>query len=124
MDLNGMIQTLKRHPQFHAMGMIASHLGIVRGHSLKGGQVKAIEVVFDPSVIDRIVKETKSMNGIVDVLVEVNPGRLSVGDEVMAVAVGGDTREHVFPALELTVNRIKAEASRKQEIFQGDEGGH
>jgi len=118
MDLNAMIQTLKRHPRFDEMGMIASHLGIVRGHSLKGGQVSAIEVVFDPDVIEHIINETKAMDGIVDVLVEVNPGRLSVGDEVMAVAVGGDTREHVFPALEQTVNRIKAEASRKQEIFK------
>lgn len=117
MDLSRMIQTLKGHPRYRAMGMIASHLGVVRENSLSGGQVKAIEVQFDQKAIDTIIGDIKAMDGIVDVLVEVNPGRLEVGDEVMAVAVGGDTREHVFPALEKAVNRLKAEASRKREIF-------
>ena len=45
-----------------------------------------------------------------------NPGKLKVGDEVMAVAVGGDTREHVFPALVKAVDRIKVEATKKREI--------
>jgi len=31
--------------------------------------------------------------------------------------VGGDTREHVFPALIETVNRIKVQGGRKKEIF-------
>ena len=55
------------------------------------------------------------MPGIIDVLVEVSGGTLKVGEEIMAVAVGGDTREHVFPALIQAVDRIKSEGSRKSE---------
>lgn len=118
MDIKKMIDTLKARPDYHRMGMIASHLGVVRENSLRGGSVAAIEVSFDPGVVDRIVKETKQMPGVVDVLVEISEGRLKVGEEVMAVAVGGDTREHVFPALMSAVNRLKSEATKKKEIFE------
>jgi molybdopterin synthase catalytic subunit len=36
----------------------------------------------------------------------------------MAVAVAGDIRENVFPALARTVDEIKAKASRKKEFFR------
>lgn len=112
-----MIESIKRHPDFAKMGMIASHLGVVRGTSLNGQKVKGIEVKFDLNKISDIVDEIKLMEGIVDVLVETFGGLLSVGDEVMAVVVGGDTREHVFPALMDAVNRIKTEGTKKKEIF-------
>ena len=35
----------------------------------------------------------------------------------ISVVVGGDTRDHVFPALVETVNRIKTEAAKKKELF-------
>ncbi|HUU80170.1 MAG TPA: molybdenum cofactor biosynthesis protein MoaE [Acidobacteriota bacterium] len=54
---------------------------------------------------------------MIEVLVEAYGGLLKVGEDVMAVAVGGDTREHVFPALITAVNRIKEEATRKKEFF-------
>ena len=117
MDMNKMIDSIKRHPDFSKMGMIASHLGVVRGTSLNGQKVKGIEVKFDQDKISDIVNEIKGMKGIVDVLVETFGGSLSVGDEVMAVVVGGDTREHVFPALMDAVNRIKTVGTKKKEVF-------
>jgi molybdopterin synthase catalytic subunit len=57
------------------------------------------------------------LSGIFEVLVETCDGRLNVGDDIMAVVVGGDTRENVFPALMDTVNRIKAEGAQKKENF-------
>jgi len=116
-DLNKIIQTLKEHPGYHKMGMIASHLGVVRENSLSGKTVSEIEVKFERSVIDKIISDIKEMNGIIHIVVEVSEGRLRVGDEIMAVVVGGDTRDHVFPALIETVNRIKTEGGKKKEIF-------
>ena len=116
-DLSRMIQTLKEHPDYPKMGMIASHLGVVRGTSLNGQKVTGIEVRFDDKVIDKIVRETSEIAGIVKVLVETSVGRLKVGDEIMAVVVGGDTREHVFPALMTAVDRIKKEGGTKKELF-------
>ena len=43
MDINKIIETLKEHPDYAKMGMIASHLGVVRGVSLKGKKVSGIE---------------------------------------------------------------------------------
>ncbi len=118
MDLNRMFKTLRNHPDSAGMGMIATHVGIVRGHSLDGKKVKGIEVEFDHNVLEEIINDIKSMDGIVDVTVETHPGRLEVGDEIMAVAVGGDTREHVFPALIRAVDRIKRECTTKREFYR------
>ena len=117
MNLNKIIQNLKEHPDYPKMGMIASHLGVVRGTSLKGGSVTGIEVIFNEDMIPNIVRDTERMPGIVKVIVELNDGNLNVGDEIMAVVVGGDTREHVFPALMKAVDRIKSECSSKKEFF-------
>ena len=40
-----------------------------------------------------------------------------MGDPILAVAVAGDLRENVFPALMETVNRLKKEASKKKDWF-------
>ncbi len=112
-----MIQTIKKHPDYPKMGMIASHLGVVRETSLDGRKVTGIEIGTDRNVIDNIVREIKEMTGIIEVLFEVSEGTLTVGDDIMAVAIGGDTREHVFPALASVVDRIKKEGTTKKEIF-------
>ena len=120
MNINNMINTLKAHSEYSKMGMIASHLGVVRETSLDGRKVVGIEVQVDRNAIASIIAEIKKMSGIVEVLVETSEGTLKVGDEIMAVSVGGDTREHVFPALMAVVDRIKTEATRKKEIFNPD----
>ena len=117
MNLNKIIQTLKENPDYPKMGMIASHLGVVRETSLTGKLVTGIDVVFENKMISKIINDIEKMPGIVKVIVEVNEGHLNVGDEIMAVVVGGDTREHVFPALMSAVDRIKSECSRKKESF-------
>ena len=118
-DIGQMINSLKDHPEADKMGMIASHLGIVRGSSLYSkSKVKGINITFDKDVLNDIVSYFKKKDGIVEVLVEISEGLLNMGDSVMAVVVGGDTREHVFPALTNMVDRIKSEASKKYEIFE------
>ena len=117
MDLNKMIERLKAHPECEKIGMIASHLGIVRGVSRDGRDVSGIGVVYDYKVIDNIIRDIKAFPGIVEVLVDTNEGHLEVGDQILAVAVAGDLRENVFPALIETVNRLKKEASKKKELF-------
>lgn len=119
MDMNKVIDSLKRHPDFPKMGMIASHLGVVRGTSLNGRKVTAVEVSFDQGQLSKIIEDIKKMPGIVEVVVQTFEGRLKVGDEIMAVFVGGDTREHVFPALVDAVDRIKSTGTRKKELFAG-----
>ena len=115
--IESLIQALKKHPDYPKMGMIATHLGVVRQRSLNGRNVKGVDVSFDREVIQSIVRDIKKMPGIVEVIVEVREGKLKVGDEIMVVAVGGDTRQHVFPALINAVDRIKKKGSHKTELF-------
>jgi molybdopterin synthase catalytic subunit len=118
MDISGILNRIRTHPDYYRMGMIASHLGIVRGMSRDNRKIRGIEVVHDKKIIDNIIDDIKQLSGIIEVLVEINDGYLDVGDEIVFVAVGGDIRDNVFPALMKTVDRIKKEASRLTEIFE------
>ncbi|HEX9910152.1 MAG TPA: molybdenum cofactor biosynthesis protein MoaE [Desulfatiglandales bacterium] len=115
MDLNKMIERVRKNTDPSKVGMITSHLGVVRRTSRSGGEVLSIDVAYDQEAIQTIIRDIKKMPGIAEVLVETREGRLNVGEEIMAVVVAGDIRENVFPALVSTVNRIKKESSKKKE---------
>jgi molybdopterin synthase catalytic subunit len=115
MDIQEMVNTLKGHPDSNKIGMIATHLGVVRGTSRGGEGVASIEVDYDYDIIANIISDIKDMPGIIEVIINTNEGKLQVGDEILAVAVAGDIREHVFSALIKAVDRIKTEAARKKE---------
>ncbi|MBN2061518.1 MAG: molybdenum cofactor biosynthesis protein MoaE [Deltaproteobacteria bacterium] len=117
MDINRIIAKIRNHPESERIGMIATHLGIVRGNSRNGREVSGIEVVCNHEILNDIINETKSLPGIVDVIAEFNEGALKIGDIIMFVAIGGDVRDNVFPALSKTVERIKKDGSRKKEFF-------
>ena len=118
MDIHGIMQKIRTHPDSHRMGMIASHMGIVRGDSRDGRKVTGIEVAYDLDVVDNIIKDIKELPGIYEVIVDLKEGLLEVGEEILFVGVGGDIRENVFPALIKAVDRIKKEASRKIETYE------
>ncbi|MBW2610354.1 MAG: molybdenum cofactor biosynthesis protein MoaE [Deltaproteobacteria bacterium] len=118
MDINGILKKIQEHPDSDKMGMIASHLGVVRGSSRDGRIVTRIEVSYDHEIINNIIRDIKSIAGIVELVVDINEGQLEIGDTLMFVAVGGDIREHVFPALIEAVDRIKRDACKKKEFFE------
>lgn len=118
MEKDKMLEEIRKSPDFKRIGMIVSHLGIVRGHSRDGRKVKAVEVSYDMDALNNIIKNIKDMPGIVEALVEVKSGLLNVGDEVMHLVVGGDIRDNVFPALIKGVDMIKKDAVKKKEIFE------
>lgn len=122
MGMDKLIDRLRQHPESRRIGMIASHLGVVRGSSLKGFRVSGIDVSYDSDRVNQIISDIKAVKGIVDVLVETHEGRLGVGEEILAVAVAGETREDVFPSLIRAVDRIKAEAVHKKELPAQPEG--
>lgn len=117
MDIQEMIRKAREHPEAEKIGMIASHLGIVRGTSRDGRPVTRIQVLYNRNKLHAIIQDIKDMPGIIQVLVDTCEGSLEIGDEILAVVIAGDIRENVFNALITAVNRIKAEASKKKEIF-------
>ena len=115
MNMNALIDTIKSHPDYRKVGMILCHNGVVRGTSRDGASVSTVTVKADRVAIDRVVAEQKKRPGIIEILVEVNEGELKVGDDLLAIVVAGDIREHVIPVLTDTLNLIKAQGTKKIE---------
>ena len=117
MGLHTLIEKIKSHPDASKVGMILSHMGIVRGTSRDGRPVSGFDLAADWQKLDSIVSAQRKRPGIVEILVDIHEGPLLVGDEVMCLVVAGDIRDHVIPVLEDTLNAIKKEVTRKEEHF-------
>ncbi|MGI6019896.1 MAG: MogA/MoaB family molybdenum cofactor biosynthesis protein [Lachnospiraceae bacterium] len=106
------------------IGMYLTHVGIVRtsarAQARDGKQmpkVTGMELSYDKALLDELVKEALSWQGIYHVDAKIFSGRLKAGDKIMEVTVGGDIRPNVLPALEKLVGRIKNECVTEKELF-------
>jgi len=122
MDISKKIAEMKQSPGFQdSVGMILIHNGVVRNWSRKDhSQVQALEVIPDLHKIEAIRQELLARAGIFDIVVEVRSGRFQPGEDLLFLIVAGDIREHIVPVLSELLNRVKAEAIAKREIFHED----
>ena len=119
MNLQALVDQIKKHPDFHRAGMILCHNGVVRATSRDGRPVTGLRVAVDRQRLDRIIAEQKQRTGIVEILVEIAQDQdLTVGDDVMMLVVAGDIRDHVIAVLHDTLNAIKTTVTHKTEYFQ------
>ena len=118
MNINALLESIKENPDYEKIGMILCHNGVVRGTSRDGRAVKGLRVAVDHQKLARIVEDQKKIAGIVDIKVEIAADRdLTVGDDVMLLAVAGDIRENVIKVLTDTLNLIKSTVTNKTEYF-------
>jgi molybdopterin synthase catalytic subunit len=118
MDVNLMLDSIKKNPDFEKVGMILCHNGLVRGTSRDGRAVRGLKVAVDHQKLAHIISEQKKIPGIVDIKVEIAADRdLAVGDDVMLLLVAGDIRENVIAVLADTLNLIKKTVTKKTEFF-------
>ena len=117
MTLQQMLDAIKARPEFQRVGMIACHNGVVRATSRNGRDVNGLSVEVDQDALQDIVREMRQRPGILEVAVHLFDGYRGAGDDLMLVAVAGDIREHVFPVLEETVERLKKEVTHKKEYY-------
>ena len=115
MDLNSVMDKIMTHPRIREAGMVLIHTGLVRSFNLKGEQVSALDLEPDLARAEALRQEFLTREGIVEILVWFNQGRLGVGEPIMIAAVAGETRPLVFPVLEELVDRLKVEAVSKTE---------
>jgi len=115
MDISKMIAMVKSHSDYHDVGMILCHNGVVRATSREGKPVTELYVHVDRNRLAEIITEMKSRTGIVEIIAEVREGTLEIGEDIMVVVVAGDFRENVFSTLMDTVNAIKKDVTRKTE---------
>lgn len=118
MDVNALIEQMKRHPDYDKVGMVLCHQGVVRATSRDGRPVRGLKVAVDERRLEETIREKKELPGVVEILVQINADTdLKVGDDVMGLVVAGDVRENVIAALSETLNAIKTEVTRKTEYF-------
>ncbi|MBL7178772.1 MAG: molybdenum cofactor biosynthesis protein MoaE [Desulfobacterales bacterium] len=119
MSLTRMLDTIKKHPDYHNAGMILCHNGVVRSTSRNGQKVSGLMITVNHQKLQQVIAISKQIPGIIEVLVEINENRkLSVGADVMFLVVAGDVRENVIRALTDTLNAIKTTVTQKIEFFE------
>ncbi len=118
MNLSLLMENIKKHPEYHKMGMILCHNGIVRGTSRDGRKVSGLDISVDKEKLEHIIEKHKKKPGIVEIVVEIiDGGYLTVGDDIMLLLVAGDIRENVIPVLHDTLNDIKTIVTAKTEHY-------
>lgn len=106
-------------------GMYLFHNGVVRQSArarVRQGEKHAPDVVgmefsYDREKTAAAVSETLAMEGVYYARVWLNEGSLKVGDDIMLVLVGGDTRPHVIDGLQALVEKIKSGCVTEKELF-------
>lgn len=119
MDINKALADLKKEPGFSDnVGMVLVHNGIVRGWSRKDrAEVTGIEITPDFEKMEEIRQDIEAREGIFRAVAHANSGPMKPGDDVLFLIVAGDIRENVKAALSDFLDRVKAEAVTKKEIF-------
>jgi len=112
-NLQELIEEVKKGPQAHRIGCILTFTGVVRGVAKDGSKVLKLEYeAYSEAAeakLEEIVEDLKRMSGIVDVRIHHFVGSLEVGEETVYVVVAAEHREEGFKALREAVERLKAE---------------
>lgn len=123
-SLDAWLREAKAEPTANLCGMYLFHNGVVRETAkaqVRQGQetqaVTGMDFSYDEKKTEEAIAAAKALPGIFHVRVWLNRGRLSVGDDLMLVLVGGDTRPHVIEALQTLVQTLKTHCVLEQERF-------
>ena len=115
-SLDAWLAEAKRSADASQVGMYLCHNGVVRSFSRDGRPVSGMELSVDRERLEEILATARLMEGVSIVRAWVNEGRLSVGDDIMYVMVGGDIRDNVVEALVALVRMIKSEVVTETEL--------
>lgn len=107
-------------------GMYLVHNGVVREtakakarHNESGTlPVRGMLFSYDAQKAEEAIRAARQMEGIHYVRAWLNEGRLSLGDDIMYVLIGGDIRPHVVDALQYLVGRLKNECVEEKELYE------
>ena len=109
------IDEIKAKSPMDQLGMILIHNGIVRATSKEGKPVQGMDLSYDEQLLDTIVARYQKSEGIVDIRVWINQGRLSIGDDIMFVLVAGRFRTDILPVFQELIREIKNNVVNEKE---------
>lgn len=110
------IEEIKAKSPKDQLGMILVHNGIVRATSKDGKPVQGMYLSYDEKLLSNLVKRFKETDGIVDIKVWLNQGKLSIGDDIMYVLVAGRFRTDVLPVFQELIREIKSNVVNEKEM--------
>lgn len=124
-SLDAWIREAKREISAHGVGMYLVHNGVVRESARsvvrEGAEnvapVTGMYFTYDEEKVRAAIRKTQGSEGIFHVRVWLADGELKVGDDIMCVLIGGDTRPHTIAALESLVGEIKKNCVTEEERF-------
>ncbi len=124
-SLDEWIREAKAAPEAQENGMYLFHNGVVRAAPkavVRFGEERKTDVEgmlfsYDREKLAAAIARAKALPGIFHVRVWLNEGKLSVGDDIMLVLIGGDIRPHVIDALQTLVGEIKNECVLEKELY-------
>lgn len=119
------LKEAKEDPAAVECGMYLIHNGTVRqtarARVRQGAEnseaVTGMVFRYDAEKVEQAILKAKEMPGIFYIRVWLNEGRLTLGDDIMLVLVGGDIRPHVIDALQALVGTIKNDCVVEEELF-------
>ncbi len=122
-SVDAWIEEVRNSDSGRNSGMFLVHNGVVRitpkaqvREGVQGlGQVKALTISYDKEKTDKAMKNALQREGITNVKVWINEGKLNVGDDIMLVLVAGDIRPHVIDALQTLVGELKTNCITEHE---------
>jgi molybdopterin synthase catalytic subunit len=110
------LNEIKENCPAESLGMILVHNGIVRGTAKNGQPVGGMKLSYDNDALESCVARLKNREGIAAIKVWINPGILSVGDNIMYLLVAGRFRTDVLPVLQELLSTVKNEIVREEEL--------
>ena len=123
-SIDAWLREAKTHESAPRIGMYLTHNGTVRQTAkakVRYGEENTKEVTgmifsYDEEKVNAVIADTYKMEGIYYIKVWLNEGRLSTGDDIMYVLIGGDIRPRVVDALNYLVGRVKDECVIETEL--------
>jgi len=118
-----LIGNTKKGENYEKAGAITMFIGVVRGETLEGENVKklTLEAYEEKAneVLTKICNDLSKKPGIVDVQIHHLLGEFNVGEDIVYVLVAGSHRNDVFPVLREAVERYKNEVPvfKKEQII-------
>jgi molybdopterin synthase catalytic subunit len=120
------LKEAKAHESAPLCGMYLTHNGTVRQTAkakVRYGEenTKAVTGMlfsYDKEKVDAVIADAYKLEGIYYIRVWLNEGQLTMGDDIMYVLIGGDTRPHTTAALDHLLGRIKNECVTEREIYE------
>lgn len=114
--LDQWIADIKRRCEPGRLGMILLHNGIVRATTRQGAPVTGMNLSYDSAALNEALVHFKAKDGIEDIRVWINSGKLQVGDDIMVVCVAGRFRTDILPVFTELLTLIKTKIVREEEL--------